>query len=86
MTNLNINPAAAISSILLLISFITFIFAYNKAVRGRIDKTDLSDLKNYVDQQDRSVHHRVDETNRKVNNLEEGINKKLDLILNKLIK
>jgi hypothetical protein len=86
MTNLTINPATLISSVLLLISFITFVFAYNKAIKDRVNKTDLSDLKSYVDQQDRSVHHRVDEVNDRVVKVEDQINKKLDLILNKLIK
>ena len=86
MTSLTINPATAISSILLLISFIMFIFAYNKQIKNRVEKSDLSDLKNYVDQQDRSVHHRVDEVNDRVTNIEININRKLDLLINKLIK
>lgn len=63
-----------------------FIFAYNKQIKNRVEKSDLSDLKNYVDQQDRSVHHRVDEVNDRVTNIEININRKLDLLINKLIK
>lgn len=86
MTNLTINPSTTITSILLLISFITFIFVYNKVIKNRVDKSDLSDLRNYVDQQDKSVHHRVDEVNEKVNKVEENINKKLDIIIARLMK
>ncbi len=84
MTNLTINPATLISSILLLISFITFVFAYNKAIKDRVNKTDLSDLKNYVDQQDRSVHHRIDEVGARVDKVEDNINRKLDIIISKM--
>jgi hypothetical protein len=50
----------AISSLLFVIELFAFIMVYNKAIKNRVDKTDLSDLKGYVDQQDRSIHHRVD--------------------------
>jgi hypothetical protein len=86
MTGLTINPATAISSILLLISFFMFIFAYNKQIKNKVEKSDLTDLKNYVDQQDKSVHHRIDEVNERVSHLETNINRKLDLLINKLIK
>lgn len=86
MTNLQINPGTLISGILLLISFITFVFAYNKAIKNSVNKSDLTDLKTYVDQQDKSIHHRVDEVHDNVQKSKDEINRKLDLILNKLIK
>lgn len=86
MTNLQISPAALINVILLIISIVTFVIAYNKAIKSRVDKSDLTDLKSYVDQQDRSLHHRVDETNHKIDSAIEKVDKKLDLILQKLIK
>lgn len=85
MTNLQINPGTLISSILLLISFITFVIAYNKAIKNRVDKSDLTDLKSYVDQQDRSLHHRVDEVNSSVKDWKDEVNRKLDLILHRLL-
>lgn len=86
MTNLQISPAALINVILLIISIVTFVIAYNKAIKNRVDKSDLTDLKSYVDQQDRSLHHRVDETNSRIDSAIERVEKKLDLILTKLIK
>lgn len=86
MTNLQISPAALVNGILLIISVVTFVIAYNKAIKDRVDKSDLTDLKTYVDQQDRSLHHRVDETNNRVDKAIETVDKKLDLILQKLIK
>jgi hypothetical protein len=83
-------PELVISSILLIISFISFIFVYNKALRNRVDKTDLKELKvevdddikelkNYVDKQDRGIHARMSESN-------DNTNKKLDIIIERLIK
>jgi len=86
MTNLQISPAALINVILLIISIVTFVIAYNKAIKNRVDKSDLTDLKSYVDQQDKALHHRVDETNHKIDSAIEKVDKKLDLILQKLIK
>lgn len=86
MTSLQINPGTLISSILLIISFITFVLAYNKAIKNQVDKTDLNNLKMYVDQQDRSIHHRVDEVHANVESSKNEINRKLDLILSKLLK
>lgn len=84
MTNLTITPEMLINAILLLISIVTFIFVYNKQIKGRIDKSDLADLKTYVDQQDRSVHHRVDEVGARVDKVEDNINRKLDIIIQKM--
>ena len=86
MTNLQISPATLVNGVLLIISIVTFIFAYNKAIKERVNKSDLTDLKEYVDQQDRSLHHRVDETNGRIDNAIERVEKKLDLILSKMLK
>lgn len=82
MTSLQIAPSTAISALLLVISFTTFIFAYNKAIKSRVDKSDLDKLQSYVDQQDKALHHRVDECK------EEGKDngKKLDKIIEILLK
>ena len=77
MTALRMTSEILISAILLLISFIAFVFTYNKAVRDMVVKKDLDDLKDYVDQQDRSIHFRITENN-------EHISEKLDIIITKL--
>jgi hypothetical protein len=90
MTPLRMTPELVISSILLVISFVSFIFVYNKALKNRVDKTDLKDLrvevdcdikdlKAYVDKQDRGIHARMSESN-------DATNKKLDIIIERLIK
>lgn len=58
-TALNIDPQLAYNAIVLLISAGGFVVMYNKTIRNRVDKDDMSELKRYVDQQDRSLHHRV---------------------------
>ena len=85
MTNLQISPAALINVILLIISIVTFVIAYNKAVKDRVDKSDLTNLRSYVDQQDRTLHNRVDETNKKFDDSVKEVNGKLDLILSHLL-
>jgi len=95
MTALSIEPQTAISTILLIVSFMGFIFTYNKAVRSRVNKNDLrkieddidkldckvsrksAEMKDYVDQQDRAIHHRITE------NIDH-VSEKLDIIINKL--
>ena len=85
MTNLQISPGALINVILLIISIVTFVIAYNKAIKDRVDKSDLTDLRTYVDQQDRTLHHRVDEANKKFDDSVKEVNGKLDLILSHLL-
>ena len=63
---LQIEPMTAISGFLFVVELFAFIVVYNKAIKNRVDKTDLSDLKGYVDQQDRSIHHRVDGIERRI--------------------
>ena len=92
MTNLSITPEMLITTVLLIISIVSFIFSYNKQIKDRVSKSDLDsfktdvksdfkDLKTYVDQQDRSVHHRVDEVATKVDRLEDSIERKLDILI-----
>lgn len=85
MNNLQISPGALINIIILITTVISFIFAYNKAVKNRVDKSDLTDLKTYVDQQDAAIDKRVDETNERINETSKEINQKLDLILSHLL-
>ncbi len=87
MTNLiSINPGLLISTLLLIISFFSFVFIYNKQQKNRVDKDDLDKMKQYIDQQDRSIHHRIDEVNTNVHQLKDEINRKLDLILSRMLK
>lgn len=81
---LQVVPEGGLTIILFLISLISFVFVYNKVIRNRVDKTDLTDLRNYVDQQDRSVHHRIDEVGARVDKVEDNINRKLDIIISKM--
>lgn len=84
MTNLTITPEMLITTVLLIISIVSFIFTYNKQIKDRVSKSDLTDLRAYVDQQDRSVHHRVDEVGARVDKVEDNINRKLDIIISKM--
>ena len=86
MTSLQISPGQLISGVLLIISFVTFVFAYNKAIKDSVNKRDLDDLKQYVDQQDRHIQNHVDEAKATIEHVKDEINRKLDLILAKLIK
>ena len=84
MTNLTITPEMLITTVLLIISIVSFIFTYNKQIKDRVSKSDLTDLRAYVDQQDKSVHHRVDEVCARVDKVEDNINRKLDIIISKM--
>ncbi len=84
MMQLQVVPEGGLTIILFLISLISFVFVYNKVIKNRVDKTDLTDLRNYVDQQDRSVHHRIDEVGARVDKVEDNINRKLDIIISKM--
>ena len=84
MTNLTITPEMLITTVLLIISIVSFIFTYNKQIKDRVSKSDLTDLRAYVDQQDKSVHHRVDEVGARVDKVEDNINRKLDIIISKM--
>lgn len=83
---LTIDPLSIITVILFIFSFVGFVFKYNKEVRDKVTQEDLKDfktehdkhhidLKLYIDQQDRALHHRVD-----------GIEKRNDQTLSDLQK
>jgi len=59
---------------------------YNKAVRNRADKLDLDDLRKYVDQQDRALHHRVTGVEKRVDDGISELNKDVKEILKLLTK
>ena len=109
MTALNIaNLQIVISTILMVISILSFMFIYNKAIRNRVDKTDLckledelnqknnelkdklnkknDEMKDYVDQQDRAIHHRITEYSEQSKDSFKEVNKKLNIIINKLLQ
>lgn len=75
LTVLNIDSQMAYNGIMIFITAGGFILMYNKSIKSRADKKDVSDLKKYVDQQDRSINHRVD-----------GIEKRLDENIKELNK
>jgi len=85
MTQLQMTPGNIISAILFTISVVGFIFVYNKAIRNRVDKSDLKEMKEYVDQQDRAVASRVDELKADMNTNMMEIRKQLNIIINKLL-
>lgn len=60
MTSLQIEPTTAINVTLLIIQIIVFVFMYQKKIKNTVDSNDLDKLKNYVDNQDRAIHHRID--------------------------
>lgn len=60
MTSLQIEPTTALNFIVLVIQIIVFVFMYQKKIKNTVDSEDLDKLKNYVDSQDRAIHHRID--------------------------
>jgi len=60
MTSLQIEPTTALNFIVLVIQIIVFIFMYQKKIKNTVDQEDLDKFKNYVDSQDRAIHHRID--------------------------
>lgn len=85
MTNLQMTPELLISTILFIMSAVGFVFMYNKAIRNRVDKVDLKEFKEYVDQQDKAIHHRVDELRDDHNSSMSEIRKQLNIIIDKLM-
>ena len=65
MTSLQIEPTTALNFIVLVIQVIVFVFMYQKKIKNTVDSEDLDKLKSYVDNQDRSIHHRIDGIERK---------------------
>ena len=56
---LSLRIELVISTILLIISIISFVIMYKKAVKNQVDKRDLDDLRVYVDRQDRITDEKV---------------------------
>ena len=56
---LSLRIELVISTILLIISIISFVIMYKKAVKNQVDKRDLDDLRVYVDRQDRITDDKV---------------------------
>jgi len=86
MTALQINPGLLISTLLLIISFFSFVFIYNKFQKNRVDKEDLQEMRRYIDQQDGHLQKDIDNVNARIERLSEKIDSKLDKILDKMIK
>ena len=62
---LKIDAMVAISVLALLVSFFSFVIIYNKAVKNSVNKTDVdcvkTEMKTYVDDKTRALHHRLEE-------------------------
>lgn len=67
MTQLTIDGQMAYNTIVLAITVMSFLFVYQKAIRNRVEKSDLKESEDRQNEKIRAVHHRVD-----------GIEKRLD--------
>ena len=83
---MQINPLTLITVALFIISFVSFIFVYNREVKNRVTKDDMCEMKKYVDNEVGHVQKHVDDVNQKIEKLSEKIDNKLDFIISKLIK
>jgi len=59
---------------------------YNKAIKNRATKTDINDLKDYMDNQDKSIHHRIDGVKSDCDNHMSEIRKQLNILIQNSIK
>lgn len=84
-TILTVESLQVISTLAAISAIVGFIFAWNQYIKKTINKDDLTDLKNYVDQQDRGLHHRVDHMEVRLNNDLSQIRETIDKIYNLLI-
>lgn len=54
----------AFNALTLILAFFSYVIIYNKSVKNSVNKKDVEDsetkMKNYVDSQDRAIHHRID--------------------------
>ena len=86
-TMLSVESLQIISTIAAVVSIIGFIFAWNQYIKKTINKDDLSELKEYVDQQDRGLHHRVDRMETRLNDdiaqMRDTVNKIYELLITK---
>lgn len=82
---MQINPLTLITVALFIISFVSFIFVYNREVKNRVTKDDMCEMKKYVDHEVGHVQKHVDEVNQRIENLSKRIDDKLDFIISKLL-
>ena len=82
---LSVESLQIISTIAAVVSIIGFIFAWNQYIKKTVNKDDLSELKEYVDQQDRGIGHRVDHMEARLNSDLSQIRETIDKIYNILI-
>jgi hypothetical protein len=84
---LSVESLQIISTIAAVVSIIGFIFAWNQYIKKTVNKDDLSELKEYVDQQDRGLHHRVDRMETRLNDdivqMRDTVNKIYELLITK---
>lgn len=84
---LSVESLQIISTIAAVVSIVGFIFAWNKYIKKTVNKDDLSELKEYVDQQDRGLHHRVDRMETRLNDdivqMRDTVNKIYELLITK---
>lgn len=84
---LSVELLQIISTIAAVVSIIGFIFAWNQYIKNTVNKDDLSELKEYVDQQDRGLHHRVDRMETRLNDdivqMRDTVNKIYELLITK---
>jgi hypothetical protein len=84
-TILSVESLQIISTLAAIAAIVGFIFAWNQYIKKTINKDDLTDLKNYVDQQDRGLHHRVDHMEVRLNSDLSQIRETIDKIYSLLI-
>jgi hypothetical protein len=82
---LSVESLQIISTIAAVVSIIGFIFAWNQYIKKTVNKDDLSELKEYVDQQDRGIGYRVDHMEARLNSDLSQIRETIDKIYNILI-
>lgn len=82
---LSVESLQIISTIAAIVAIVGFIFAWNQYIKKTVNKDDLTELKQYVDQQDRGLHHRVDHMETRLNNDLSQIREMIDKIYNILI-
>lgn len=86
MTSLQIEPTAALNLVVLIIQIIVFVFMYQKKIKNTVDQNDLDKIRNYVDSQDRAIHHRIDGVEKKTSDDIAHIRSMTQEIYNHLLK
>lgn len=84
-TILSVESLQIISTLAAIAAIVGFIFAWNQYIKKTVNKDDLTELKQYVDQQDRGLHHRVDNMETRLNTdlaqMRDTINSIYDLLV-----